>query len=101
MHAAYVLATQLESRGLNTLVQSTTRSPILVGNGITSKLEVPDLYMEGVPNFLYNVVREHFSEVLICHEQDVSSATKLLAKNLNARCVRFAHKEGRNALSIC
>ncbi len=101
MHAAYVLATELESRGFNTFVQSTTRSPILVGNGITSKLEVPDLYMEGVPNYLYNLVRDHYSEVLLCHEQDVSNATTLLAKKLDALCVRFAHGEGRNALSIC
>ena len=101
MHAAYVLAMQLESLGLTTRVQSTTRSPILIGNGITSKLEVPDLYMEGVPNYLYNVVREDYSEVLLCHEQEQSSVTKLLAHQLNARCVRFTHNEGRNALSLC
>lgn len=101
MHAAYVLAMELESLGLTTRVQSTTRSPILIGNGITSKLEVPDLYMEGVPNYLYNVVRDDYSEVLLCHEQEQSSVTKLLAHQLNARCVRFTHNEGRNALSLC
>lgn len=100
MHAAYVLAMELESLGLTTRVQSTTRSPILIGNGITAKLEVPDLYMEGVPNYLYNVVREDYSEVLLCHEQEQSNVTKLLAHQLNARCVRFTHSEGRNALSL-
>lgn len=101
MHAAYVLATELELLGLTTRVQSTTRSPILIGNGITAKIDVPDLYMEGVPNYLYNVVREHYSDVLICHEQEATSATTLLVQKLNARCVRFAHLGGRYALSLC
>jgi hypothetical protein len=101
MHAAYVLAIKLEGLGFTTRVQSTTRSPILIGNGIASKLTVSDPYLENVPNYLYNVVREHYSEVLVCHEATGNDATAALARQLDGLCVHFNYQEGRYALSLC
>ena len=70
MHPAYRLASAIEARlpGLPVFVQSTTRSPILVGADVRSALPVADPYGEGIPNFLYNYRREDYSQVFVVHE---------------------------------
>ncbi|MEJ8853049.1 phosphoribosyltransferase domain-containing protein [Variovorax robiniae] len=92
MHPAFVLGAALEDAGLEIRVQSTTRSPVLVGASIGSRLSLPDLYGEGIPNALYNFKAEDYGAVLLCHESpgdgnDSSLATSL--QLLGARSVGF------------
>ncbi len=92
MHPAYVLGTALEEAGLDVRIQSTTRSPVLVGASIESRLALPDLYGEGIPNALYNFKAEDYGAVLLCHESpgdgdDGGLATSL--RLLGARAVGF------------
>ena len=54
MHAAYLVAQALDAAGFETTVQSTTRSPILLGGAITERVTFQDHYGDGIVNFLYN-----------------------------------------------
>ena len=65
---AYLLASQLTALGFKVKVQSTTRSPIYPGNDIANVCQFTDNYGDNIPNFLYNFTREHYREVIICHE---------------------------------
>ncbi|MFO1371631.1 MAG: phosphoribosyltransferase domain-containing protein [Candidatus Competibacteraceae bacterium] len=47
-------ALALEEEGHDVWFQSTTRSPILVGDAIASRREFPDHCGDGIPNYLYN-----------------------------------------------
>jgi hypothetical protein len=91
MHPAFVLGSALEAAGFSVRVQSTTRSPVLVGAGITTRVDLPDPYGEGIPNYLYNFVRADYGAVLFCHElpdaHDVALAETLA--RLDARGVAF------------
>jgi adenine/guanine phosphoribosyltransferase-like PRPP-binding protein len=49
------MALALEEEGYDVYFQSTTRSPILVGDAIASRWEFPDHYGDGIPNYLYNL----------------------------------------------
>lgn len=103
MHAAFALAIRVEEDGFETLVQATTRSPILIGGGIRCAMEVPDPYGEtGVPFFLYNFQRGDYSDVLVCHETDPSPALDRLLRQLGARGVRFSQRsnDGNEELSV-
>ncbi len=62
------VAERLEAAGADVWCQATTRSPVLVGNDIASAVTFPDNYDDGIPNFLYNFVREDYDLVLLCHE---------------------------------
>lgn len=48
------LAEDLEAAGHDVLFQSSTRSPILPGDAIRTKLTFPDHHTEAVTNYLYN-----------------------------------------------
>ncbi|MDM0115185.1 phosphoribosyltransferase domain-containing protein [Variovorax sp. J22R133] len=92
MHPAYVLGTALEEAGLDVRIQSTTRSPVLMGASIGSRQPLPDLYGEGIPNALYNFKADDYGAVLLCHEcpegaDDGSLATSL--QLLGARGIAF------------
>lgn len=87
MHGAYQLAHALERRGVDAYVQSTTRSPILVGQDIACVDPVPDLYGEGIPNFLYNYRRSDFERVWVVHETPRDDATRELCGILDAGSV--------------
>lgn len=91
MHPALVLASALEDAGLEVRVQSTTRSPVLLGAGISARLQLPDPYGEGIPNYLYNFVRTDYGEVLFCHEVPDADNQALFETLtlLNARSVAF------------
>lgn len=54
-YTPFRLALALEEEGHDVYFQSTTRSPILVGDAIASRREFPDPYGEGVSNYLYNL----------------------------------------------
>ena len=54
MHAAYLVAQALSDTGLAATAQTTTRSPILLGNAIESIVQFEDHYGDSMVNFLYN-----------------------------------------------
>lgn len=89
MHAPALLAARLEQRGVDVVVQSTTRSPVLVWGAVASALAFPDNYGEGVGNFLYNVTPGQYDHVLICHETAPNAALLHLARLLDARLLHF------------
>jgi hypothetical protein len=89
MHPSYLLGAALERRGVDVVVQSSTRSPILTWGAVSAALRFPDNYGEGVANFLYNVGRGQYDHVLICHETAPNAALFELAGALDARLFHF------------
>jgi len=89
MHAPLVLGAQLEARGLDVVVQSTTRSPILTWGAVSHALTFPDNYGEGVANFIYNVAPGQYDHVFICHETPPNAALRELARALDGRLFHF------------
>jgi hypothetical protein len=89
MHASTLLGAALEARGLDVVVQSTTRSPILAGGAIDHALAFPDNYGEGIPNFIYNVAPGQYDHVLVCHETPAGDALHGLARMLKARLFHY------------
>ena len=89
MHPAYLLGAALERRGVDVVVQSTTRSPILTWGAVSAALSFPDNYGEGVANFLYNVSPSQYDHVFICHETAPNPALFKLASELDARLFHF------------
>ncbi|MDB5920461.1 MAG: hypothetical protein JWR40_4695, partial [Massilia sp.] len=83
MHPSYLLGAALARRGVDVVVQSTTRSPILTWGAVTNALRFPDNYGEGVANFLYNVRRGQYDHVFICHETAPNAALFELAGALD------------------
>lgn len=54
-YTPFRIALALEEAGHDVRFQSTTRSPILVGDAIASRWEFPDNYGDTIPNYLYNL----------------------------------------------
>jgi len=92
MHPSYLLGAALEALGVDVVVQSTTRSPILTWGAVASALTFPDNYGEGVANFLYNVTPGQYGHVLICHETAPNPALLQLAGTLKARLFHFKNE---------
>jgi hypothetical protein len=89
MHPSYMLGAGLEALGLDVVVQSTTRSPILKWGAVSAALAFPDNYGEGVTNFLYNVTPGMYDHVFICHETAPNEALRGLAEVFHARLFHF------------
>ena len=89
MHAPYLLGAALEQLGCDVMVQSTTRSPILVWGAVGAALTFADNYGEGISNYLYNVTRGQYDHVIICHETQHNAALQHLAGLLDARLLHF------------
>ena len=101
MHAPALLAASLEQRGVDVVVQSTTRSPVLVWGAVTSALAFPDNYGEGVGNFLYNVTPGQYDHVLICHETAPNDALRHLARLLDGRLLHFVNDTHVSEIPVC
>lgn len=71
---AYLLGKELTQRGYCVHLQSTTRSPIYVGNDISCRLTFKDNYEDDIDNFIYNFCPEAYDVVIICHETPVNAA---------------------------
>lgn len=82
MHLPFKLGFELEKLNYKVKVQSTTRSPILLGNGIKSILKFSDNYNEGIDNFLYNVSANQYDQVLLCYETPFNESLNYLTKTL-------------------
>lgn len=89
MHASTLLGAALEGRGLDVVVQSTTRSPILTWGAVSHALTFPDNYGEGIANFLYNVAPGQYDHVLACHETPPNAALRAVAGQLGARLFHY------------
>lgn len=89
MHPAWCLGNALAERGVDIRVQSTTRSPILLGADISSRIELQDPYGEGIPNYLYNVDPVSYGAILLCCEAPPSPALADAAERLSAEIVRL------------
>lgn len=64
----FLFAEYLEECGYNVHFQSTTRSPIMLGNDIQERLCFTDNYGDGIANFVYNVRQEEYTRIIICYE---------------------------------
>ncbi len=89
MHAPYLLGAELERLGVDVMVQSTTRSPILTWGAVVSALSFADNYGEGITNYIYNVTRGQYDHVIICHETTSNAALQHLAGLLDAHLLHF------------
>lgn len=89
MHMAFLLGLALEAGGVNVVVQSTTRSPILQWGAVSHILNFPDNYGEGVENFVYNVAPGQYDHVFICHETPPNAALQQLANAVKGRLFHF------------
>ena len=100
MHMAFLLGRALEDRGINTLVQSTTRSPILQWGAVSHVLGFPDNYGEGVENFVYNVAPGQYDHVFICHETPPNAALYQLAAAVRGRLFHFLSETRSEEISV-
>ncbi len=66
-YTPFRIALALEAEGCDVRYQSTTRSPILVGDAVTDRHEFPDPYDSGVPNYLYNLDPARLPVILYEH----------------------------------
>jgi hypothetical protein len=89
VHPPYRLAAALERRGADVCFQATTRSPALVGNALQCALQFTDNYGDGIPNWVYNVRREAYDRVLVCHETPADTLDPVLLGELAAETVAF------------
>lgn len=68
LYPALLLAAQIESAGAECLFQSTTRSPVSVGDSIKHAYAFKDNYGDGIDNFVYNVGSESYDVIYVCYE---------------------------------
>lgn len=73
----FLLAQHLEEKGVDVVFQSTTRSPILIGNDITHKISFIDNYEDNIANFVYNVTPNQYEQIIICYETNCLGAFDL------------------------
>jgi hypothetical protein len=91
IYHAYLLGLQLEQQGFEVYVQSTTRSPILVGEAIHDCVTFIDNYGDGITNFLYNSAIRAYKHILVCHETPKTPALNHLLSLLNATSVQVSY----------
>jgi Phosphoribosyl transferase/TRSP domain C terminus to PRTase_2 len=88
-HAPFLLARRLEEWGWDVHFQSTTRSPVLVGEDIHSVIEFVDNYGDGISNYVYNVADKHYDRIIIGYETRPLPAEHRLPEMLGATPVFF------------
>ncbi len=85
IYPAQRLGEWLEDSGLAVAVQSTTRSPLMVGGAIESSLVVTDPYGEGIDNYIYNLPDPIDDEVcIIVHETGDTPQIRWLCAELGS-----------------
>lgn len=87
---AFLLGRCLEARGFPVKVQSTTRSPIHLGNDIGQLCQFEDNYDDGIPNFIYNVRFEAYRHIIVCYETPLGSALSACLHDWQAIGARFS-----------
>lgn len=101
MHMAFLLGRGLEQCGVDVVVQSTTRSPILQWGAVSHALTFPDNYGEGVANFIYNVAPGQYDHVFICHETPPNAALQQLAHAVGGRLFHFLSENSIEEIPVC
>lgn len=91
IYYAYLVAIALEQHSFQTYVQSTTRSPILVGDAIVNCLKFQDNYEEGVNNYLYNSQMYTYDAIIVVHETPKNPALSRLISLLKATSVKVTN----------
>ncbi len=86
---AFLLGGILTKHGVNVKVQSTTRSPIHIGNDIASVCQFEDNYEDGIANFIYNLVPEQYRQIIICHETPLCPPLLSLLHDWQAISAKF------------
>ncbi|MFZ2727228.1 MAG: phosphoribosyltransferase domain-containing protein [Methylococcaceae bacterium] len=86
---AYLLGRALEEAGFCVKVQSTTRSPIHVGNAIGSVCAFEDNYEDAITNYLYNLNPAHYREIILCHETPLNAPLLARCEAWQAISARF------------
>ena len=84
IYPAVLIGFELEKLGFEVFVQSTTRSPILIGHAIQDCLKFTDNYGDNIPNFLYNSHTKNYDYVLVCHETPKNDEINKICLLLNA-----------------
>ncbi len=74
----FKFAQWLEWEGQKVHFQSTTRSPIVLGGAIWTKLEFPDHYSDGIPNYVYNLEPHDYGLIFVCLETPLDLSHPLL-----------------------
>lgn len=83
MHIPYLVGSELDRRGYDVYIQSSTRSPIMEWGGIKNKISFNDNYNEGIANYLYNVNPGQYDKVFIFHETSACESLKHFSKLVN------------------
>ncbi|TRW96406.1 phosphoribosyltransferase domain-containing protein [Candidatus Methylobacter oryzae] len=92
---AYLLGRELERQGFKVKVQSTTRSPIHQGNDIGRVCEFKDNYYDGIPNFIYNLDTDDYSDIILCHETPLCASLNDRLHAWQAISARFELQPGK------
>lgn len=82
-------AEELEKMGVDVYFQTTTRSPIMVGDAIKTAISFVDNYGDGIPNFIYNVAAGQYDQVIIAHETPDGSVDANLVEELQAQTLEM------------
>lgn len=86
----FLAALSLEQQGAMVKFSSTTRSPILEGLSITTKISFDDNYGLGMPNFIYNIQPEQYDRILIIAETSHQSIDpQLIALLPNSEIITY------------
>lgn len=101
MHAPFLLALAMQQLGMQVVLQSTTRSPILQWGDCRHALTFADNYREGIRNYLYNVTPGQYSHVLLCHETAANAELMALARMLSARLLHFQSEHEIEEIPVC
>lgn len=88
-YPSFRIAEKLEALGYDVVVQSTTRSPVQMGDVIRHKLSFADNYGTDVTNYVYNVDPSDDRITILCHETPVGSVDPYLVELLNAQLLAF------------
>jgi adenine/guanine phosphoribosyltransferase-like PRPP-binding protein len=92
-YTPFRVALLLEEQGYDVRYQSTTRSPILVGDAIARRRDFLDNYGDGIPNYLYNLDPNRLP--VIIYEHPAMLAAHSLAGDLGG--LAFAVEESCRA----
>lgn len=79
-YTPFRVALALEAQGYDVRFQATTRSPILVGDAISSRLEFLDHSGDPIPNYLYNLDPQRLP--IFCYEHPAMLKNQTLAHDL-------------------
>lgn len=73
LYPPLLLASQIEASGATCFFQSTTRSPVAVGDAIKHAYAFKDNYEDDIENYVYNVGDKQYDHVLVCYETTSAS----------------------------